>query len=59
VIVSSGGIGGNQDLVRKNWPERLGKPPKRMLLGVPAHVDGSMVKVLEESGARIINRDRM
>src|SRR3712207_8580326 len=36
-------------------PERLGKPPKRMLLGVPAHVDGSMLKVLEESGARIIN----
>jgi predicted oxidoreductase len=59
VVVSSGGIGGNQDLVRKNWPKRLGRPPKRMLLGVPAHVDGSMVKVLEESGARIINRDRM
>jgi uncharacterized protein len=59
VVVSSGGIGGNQDLVRKNWPKRLGKPPKRMLLGAPAHVDGSMVKVLEESGARIINRDRM
>jgi uncharacterized protein len=59
VIVSSGGIGGNQDLVRENWPKRLGTPPKRMLLGVPAHVDGSMVKVLEESGARIINPDRM
>lgn len=29
VIVSSGGIGGNQELVRRNWPlERLGKPPR-------------------------------
>ena len=27
VIVSSGGIGANHDLVRRNWPERLG--PRR------------------------------
>ncbi len=47
VVVTSGGIGGNQDLVRKNWPKRLGKPPKRMLLGVPAQVDGSMLKLLQ------------
>ena len=24
VIVTSGGIGGNHELVRRNWPERLG-----------------------------------
>ena len=59
VVVTSGGIGGNHDLVRKNWPERLGTPPKHMLSGVPAHVDGSMVEVLRESGARTINPDRM
>jgi uncharacterized protein len=59
VIVASGGIGGNHDLVRKNWPEWLGRPPKRMLSGVPEHVDGSMIEVLRESGARIINPDRM
>jgi len=59
VIVTSGGIGGNHDLVRKNWPERLGKPPRRMLSGVPAHVDGSMIEIVRESGARIINPDRM
>ena len=28
VIVASGGIGGNHDLVRQNWPKRLGEPPK-------------------------------
>src|SRR5438128_177468 len=43
VIVTSGGIGGNHDLVRQNWPARLGTPPKRMVAGVPAHVDGRML----------------
>ncbi|MFI6336481.1 FAD-binding dehydrogenase [Streptomyces sp. NPDC050535] len=59
VIVTSGGIGGNHDLVRANWPERLGTPPERMVAGVPAHVDGKMLAIAEESGARLINRDRM
>ena len=26
-IVASGGIGANFDLVRKHWPERMGRPP--------------------------------
>ncbi|NGN66632.1 FAD-binding dehydrogenase [Streptomyces sp. A7024] len=59
VIVTSGGIGGNHDLVRKNWPERLGKAPQTMVAGVPAHVDGLMLDVAEGAGARLINRDRM
>ncbi|CAM5544641.1 FAD-binding dehydrogenase OS=Streptomyces alboniger OX=132473 GN=CP975_06715 PE=4 SV=1 [Streptomyces alboniger] len=59
VIVTSGGIGGNHDLVRANWPERLGTPPKKMISGVPAHVDGRMLGIAEEAGARLINRDRM
>ncbi|WEH42646.1 FAD-binding dehydrogenase [Streptomyces sp. NBC_01218] len=59
VIVTSGGIGGNHDLVRAQWPERLGTPPAKMLSGVPAHVDGLMLGVAEEAGAHHINRDRM
>src|SRR6185503_4716359 len=59
VIVSSGGIGGNHGLVRRNWPERLGEPPKRMISGVPAHVDGRMIEIAEGSGANVINPDRM
>ncbi|MEV6193919.1 FAD-binding dehydrogenase [Streptomyces sp. NPDC051920] len=59
VIVTSGGIGGNHDLVRANWPERLGTPPERMISGVPAHVDGAMLGIAEGAGARLINRDRM
>lgn len=59
VIVSSGGIGANHDLIRENWPDRLGDPPKHMIAGVPAHVDGRMLAITEESGGRIVNRDRM
>ncbi|MFF6993984.1 FAD-binding dehydrogenase [Streptomyces sp. NPDC008313] len=59
VIVTSGGIGGNHDLVRANWPERLGSPPRRMISGVPAHVDGRMIGIAEDAGAHHINRDRM
>ncbi|NLU76476.1 FAD-binding dehydrogenase [Streptomyces sp. HNM0575] len=59
VVVTSGGIGGNHELVRANWPERLGTPPARMLSGVPAHVDGLMLGVTERAGGRIVNRDRM
>ena len=59
IVVTSGGIGGNPDLVKKNWPARLGNPPKKMLSGVPAHVDGRMLGITESAGGRIVNRDRM
>jgi hypothetical protein len=59
VIVTSGGIGGNHDLVREAWPARLGTPPARMLSGVPAHVDGRMIGITERAGGAVINRDRM
>ncbi|MEU3316235.1 FAD-binding dehydrogenase [Streptomyces sp. NPDC048387] len=59
VIVTSGGIGGNHDLVRAQWPARLGTPPARLLSGVPAHVDGLMLGIAEKAGASHINKDRM
>jgi predicted oxidoreductase len=59
VILASGGIGGNHELVRQNWPERLGQPPIFMVQGVPDHVDGRMLAIGESAGGRLINRDRM
>jgi predicted oxidoreductase len=59
VIVTSGGIGGDQALVRKNWPARLGSAPRTMVTGVPAHVDGRMLTIAEAAGGAVINRDRM
>jgi predicted oxidoreductase len=59
VVVTSGGIGGNHELVRRTWPARLGEPPRTMVSGVPAHVDGRMLQITEAAGARVINPDRM
>ncbi len=60
VIVTSGGIGGNHDLVREMWPtDRLGPAPKSMVSGVPHHVDGRMLAIAEKAGAAAINKDRM
>lgn len=60
VLVTSGGIGGNFDLVRSVWPtNRLGPAPKEMVAGVPAHVDGRMLAISEDAGGHVINGDRM
>ena len=59
VIVTSGGIGANHELVRSSWPSTLGRAPERMLSGVPDYVDGRMLKISADAGARIINPDRM
>ncbi|KAI2612388.1 FAD binding domain-containing protein [Hypoxylon fragiforme] len=61
VIVSSGGIGGNVEAVKKVWPVgRLGpKVPENFVIGVPAHVDGRMMGIAEGAGANLVNRDRM
>ena len=59
VVLATGGIGGNHELVRKYWPERLGQPPAQMITGVPAYVDGRMLDIAEQAGARLVNRDRM
>lgn len=60
VIVTSGGIGGNFEMVRKAWPrDRLGEPPQDMVAGVPAHVDGRMIAISQAAGGHVINGDRM
>ncbi len=59
IVVTSGGIGANLDLVRKAWPTRLGTPPSAMICGVPDHVDGRMLGITEAAGGNVINRDRM
>ncbi len=60
VIVTTGGIGHNHEMVRENWPvERLGPAPEHMIAGVPAYVDGRMLRIAEGAGASLVNRDRM
>ena len=59
VIVTTGGIGANHELVRRYWPPRMGTPPTSMITGVPAYVDGRMLDIAAEAGVRLVNRDRM
>ncbi|MFI8975704.1 FAD-binding dehydrogenase [Nocardia asteroides] len=59
VVLATGGIGGNHDIVRRHWPERMGTPPATMITGVPAYVDGRMLDIAADAGVRLVNRDRM
>lgn len=59
VLITTGGIGANETLIRKNWPTRLGKPPKHMIQGVPDSTDGKMLAISEEAGVQLVNKDRM
>jgi predicted oxidoreductase len=59
VIITTGGIGANHDLVRSYWPARLGTPPATAVIGVPAYVDGRMLDISAAAGVRLVNRDRM
>ncbi|HYZ57729.1 MAG TPA: FAD-binding dehydrogenase [Streptosporangiaceae bacterium] len=59
VIITTGGIGANHDMVRRYWPARLGQPPATMVTGVPAYVDGRMLDIAATAGVRLVNRDRM
>lgn len=59
IVIASGGIGANLEMVKKNWPKRLGNPPESMVCGVPDYVDGKMVTIAESVGVKIINKDRM
>ncbi|MDX6481274.1 MAG: uncharacterized protein QOG85_1784 [Gaiellaceae bacterium] len=59
VIVTTGGIGGNHEMVRRFWPDRLGTAPQSMITGVPAYVDGLMLDIAAAAGVRLVNRDRM
>ena len=59
VLLATGGIGGNEELVRSLWPEELGTMPEDFVHGVPASVDGAGMLAAERAGARWIHRDRM
>ncbi|MGV6943764.1 FAD-binding dehydrogenase [Sphingobacterium kyonggiense] len=59
LVIATGGIGANLEMVKKQWPDRLGNPPNNMVCGVPAYVDGKMLQIAENAGVHIINKDRM
>lgn len=59
VVVATGGIGANHDLVRATWPADAGRLPDRMLSGVPDHVDGSGIEAARDAGGAVVHAGRM
>ena len=59
LLITTGGIGANEALIRRNWPKRLGPPPKNMIQGVPDSTDGKMLEVSANAGVNLVNKDRM
>ncbi|MCO4330605.1 FAD-binding dehydrogenase [Staphylococcus hyicus] len=59
LLITTGGIGANEALIRQNWPKRLGPPPKNMIQGVPDSTDGKMLEVSANAGVNLVNKDRM
>jgi len=60
VIVTSGGMGGNFDMVRRHWNAAVSGPlPGTLVSGVPEHVDGLLLDHVKNAGADLINMDRM
>src|SRR5699024_9795539 len=57
VLLATGGIGGNEELVRRLWPAELGTMPESFVHGVPASVDGAGMLAAERAGARWIHQD--
>jgi hypothetical protein len=59
VVVAAGGIGGNLDLVRRNWPADLGRPPAEILMGSHYYADGAMHSEVERIGGNVTHLERM
>jgi predicted oxidoreductase len=59
VVVAAGGIGGNLDLVRSNWPADLGSPPKEILMGSHYYADGAMHAEVGRLGGNVTHLERM
>src|SRR5699024_10054851 len=60
VIVTSGGVGDDVELMVKAWPTgRLGRLPERVLAGVPAHGGGRVLQMSGGAGANLTNRARV
>ena len=59
VIVAAGGIGGNLDIVRREWPDDLGPPPENILMGSHYYADGALHEEVARHGGNVTHISRM
>ncbi len=54
VVIAAGGIGGNAELVRREWnTEVFGSPPRRLLMGSHPYADGAMHEEVGRIGGNV------
>ncbi len=60
VVVAAGGIGGNLEMVRREWPtQELGEPPAQLLMGSHLYADGAMHEEVRRVGGNVTHLARM
>jgi uncharacterized protein len=59
VVIAAGGIGGNLDIVRREWPANLGSPPQQILMGSHYYADGAMHEEVQRIGGNVTHISRM
>jgi predicted oxidoreductase len=59
VVIAAGGVGGNLDIVRRQWPAELGRPPAEILMGSHYYADGAMHREVQRIGGNVTHISRM
>ena len=59
VAITAGGIGGNLELVRREWPSELGQAPQEILMGSHYYADGALHEEVERIGGNVTHISRM
>jgi uncharacterized protein len=59
VVIAAGGVGGNLDIVRREWPAELGAPPAEILMGSHYYADGAMHAEVSRIGGNVTHLTRM
>jgi predicted oxidoreductase len=60
VVIAAGGIGGNPEIVRREWPTaELGSPPRALLMGSHPYADGALHEETERIGGNVTHLSRM
>jgi len=59
VVIAAGGVGGNLELVRREWPADLGSPPENILMGSHYYADAAMHEEVKRIGGNVTHISRM
>jgi predicted oxidoreductase len=60
VVIAAGGIGGNLDLVRREWPtSELGSAPEKLLMGSHYYADGALHEEVRRIGGNVTHLSKM